>query len=59
MRCYLMKDGHIAAVEMLRPGSDADLITQCATIWNERKDKYDGFEVWDQARFIHAAEHPN
>lgn len=48
-----MRDGHIAAVELLTDVSDAAAIAQAQTLFAERKDKYAGFEVWDRARFVH------
>jgi hypothetical protein len=57
MRCYLMRKGHIAAVEFLTSGSDESLIEQSKTIFRERTDRpFDGFEVWDGARRVYV--HP-
>ena len=57
MRCYLMRKGHIAAVEFLTAGPDEALIEQGKTILRARSDKpFDGFEVWDGARRVYV--HP-
>lgn len=53
MRCYFMRDGHIAAVELLSDVSDAAAIAQAVVLFKDRQDKYAGFEVWDRARFVH------
>ena len=53
MRCYFMQDGHIGAVELLTDTSDAAAIAQAQALFEERKDKFAGFEVWDRARFVH------
>ena len=54
MRCYLMRKGHIAAVELLTPGPDYALIEQSQQLFREQTDRYfDGFEVWDGTRRVH------
>ena len=53
MRCYFMRDGHIAAVELLSDASDAAAIAQALVLFKERQDKFAGFEVWDRARFVY------
>lgn len=53
MRCYFMRDGHIGAVEMLTGTSDAAAIAQAQALFEQCKDKFAGFEVWDRARFVH------
>jgi len=54
MRCYLMRKGHIAAVEFLNPGPDESLVEQCHRIFLAQTDRYfDGFEVWDGKRRLH------
>ena len=51
MRCYLMRRGHIASVEFLELGSDAELIEQGKAKFSARKaEGFEGFEVWDGAR---------
>ena len=52
MRCYLMRGGHIAAVELLDAKSDEEAVEQCRAIFEERKSKFEAFEVWDYARKV-------
>jgi hypothetical protein len=52
MRCYLMRDAHIAAVELLDVKSDEEAVEKCRAIFEERKPKFEGFEVWDPTRKI-------
>jgi predicted protein tyrosine phosphatase len=59
MRCYFMRNGHIAAVEVLTVGiSDTDAVETGKALFREREaaNRYEGFEVWDRARRIHC--HP-
>ena len=55
MRCFFMKAGRIFAVEQLTTGSDAELIQEAQEAFNVRGPSVgaDGFEVWDQTRFIY------
>lgn len=55
MRCYFLKDGHIAAVEQLDPGSDADLIRKAGELFKIKGEPRGahGFEVWDHSRFVY------
>jgi hypothetical protein len=53
MRCYFLLRGHIAGVEMLPLGlSDQDAIASARTLSSNRKDPFDGFEVWDRDRVV-------
>ena len=52
MRCYFMRDGHIAAVELLDVKSDEEAVEKCRALFEERKSKFEGFEVWDRTRKI-------
>jgi hypothetical protein len=53
MLCYFLRDGHLAGVEMLPLGlSDEDAIARAHTLSSKRKGPFDGFEVWDRARFV-------
>ncbi|MDE2228509.1 MAG: hypothetical protein KGL11_05655 [Alphaproteobacteria bacterium] len=56
MRCYFMRGGHIGAVEVLTDSSDAAAIKQAEGLFRERSEKFDGFEIWDRARFVHRYE---
>jgi hypothetical protein len=56
MRCYFLRDGTVAGVEMLPLGlSDEDAITRAHTLCSKRKGPFDGFEVWDRARLVFRA----
>jgi hypothetical protein len=53
MHCYFLHDGHIAGVETLAPElSDEDAIARAHILFSKRKAPFDGFEVWDRARFV-------
>jgi hypothetical protein len=61
MRCYFMRDGHIAAVEILPDASsDGDAIKQACMLFVSRlRDSFDGFELWDQARKVYCYPEPD
>jgi hypothetical protein len=49
-----MRGGHIAAVEILTDtSSDEAAVKQSQAIYTKRKHAFDGFEVWDRARFLY------
>jgi hypothetical protein len=52
MRCYFLIDGHIAGVEMLTGLSDRDAVTKARLLFSGRRIPFDGYEVWDQTRFV-------
>jgi hypothetical protein len=53
MRCYFLRDGHIAGIEILPRGlSDEDAIARAHILSSKRIGPFDGFEVWDRARFV-------
>jgi hypothetical protein len=52
MRCYLLRGGHIAAVELLDANSDEEAVEQCRALFEERKSKFEALEVWDRTRKI-------
>ena len=53
MRCYFLRGGRIAGVEILPLGlSDEDAIARAHALSAKRKGPFDGFEVWDRARFV-------
>jgi hypothetical protein len=53
MQCYFLRDGHLAGVEILPPGlSDEDAIARAHALSSKRKGPFEGFEVWDRARFV-------
>lgn len=53
MRCYLFRNGHIAAVEVLNAASDEAHVAQAHELFAKRETKFDGFEVWDRARLVY------
>jgi hypothetical protein len=62
MRCYFLRDEHLAGVEMVPVGSsDEDAIARAHTLSSKRKGPFDSLEVWDRARFVHLhyAERPS
>jgi hypothetical protein len=52
MRCYFIGDGHIEAVEELPGLADDEAIAKARALFLERKNLYQGFEVWDRARVL-------
>ena len=52
MRCYFMRDGHIEAVEELPGLADDEAITKAHALFSERKQHFEGFELWDRARVL-------
>jgi hypothetical protein len=53
MRCYFLRAGRIAGVEILPLGlSDEETIARAHTLSSKRKGPFDGFEVWDRARLV-------
>ncbi len=53
MRCYFLRGGRIAGVEILPLGlSDEDAIARAHALSAKRKGPFDSFEVWDHARFV-------
>jgi hypothetical protein len=54
MRCFLMRSGHIAAVEELPGMTDQEAVEKCRAIFEARKSitGFNGFEVWDRARMV-------
>ncbi len=52
MRCYFIREGHIADVEMLTGLSDQDAIAKAHMLFSARGRQFDGFEVWDRARVV-------
>jgi hypothetical protein len=52
VRCYFMRGGHIADVEVLEGLSDQEAIEKSRELFAARKDKFDGFEVWERDRML-------
>jgi len=53
MRCYFLWHGHIGGVEVLEVTSDEEAIKQAEALFEKRKKEFEGFEVWDCARFLY------
>ena len=54
MRCYFMRGSRIENVAFLIQGPDDELIRQATEAFERNADRaYDGFEVWDQTRFVY------
>jgi hypothetical protein len=56
MRCYLMRNGHIASVRELPGLGDQEAVDFASRLFGKSTDGFDGFEVWDRARMI--IQHP-
>ena len=53
MRCFFLRNGHIAAVEMLPDLSDQEAIAKAHKLFFlERHGQFEGFEVWDCTRVV-------
>jgi hypothetical protein len=52
MRCYYMRGGHIVDVDKLTEPSDEEAIAKAHALFSERKDLFEGFELWDGARVL-------
>jgi hypothetical protein len=52
MRCYFMRGGRIEAVEELAGLSDDQAIAKAHALFSERKQKFEGFELWNRTRVI-------
>jgi hypothetical protein len=52
MRCFFTRHGHIVAVEELFGLSDKEAEEKSHQLFLERNGHFDGFELWDRARFI-------
>jgi hypothetical protein len=54
MRCYFLRDGRIAGVEVLPADlSDEAAIARARALARKRKGPLDSLEVWDHARFVY------
>lgn len=55
MRCYLMREGHVEAVEFLESADDQGRVEEARRAFElkSRKFRADGFEVWDGARCVY------
>jgi hypothetical protein len=53
MRCFFLRLGHIADVEVLSAATDAEAVEQAKALFELRGGRYDGFEVWELGRIIY------
>lgn len=59
MRCFLLRNGHIAMVKLLpEDASDDEAITECRLEFegSARSQGYDGYEVWQRERKVFQSE---
>jgi hypothetical protein len=59
MRCYFMRNGHIATFQEFSDLSDEEATNRSYQLCYEMKDNFDGFELWDGARMIIKRTRPN
>jgi hypothetical protein len=61
MRCYLMKGGHIAAVEILENCPDDYSAIRAASecFFKREREGFEGFELWDRQRLVHRYPDPD
>jgi hypothetical protein len=52
MRCYFMRNGHIEALVELFELSEEEATAKAHKLFSERKHLFEGFELWDHARFL-------
>jgi hypothetical protein len=54
MRCYFMRNGHIASVEILEGVSDdaAAIKLGSASFLKRLRDGFEGFEIWERERMV-------
>jgi hypothetical protein len=52
MRCFFLRNGHIAGVEMLSGLSDQEATAKAQKLFLDRRGQFEGFEVWDRTRVV-------
>jgi hypothetical protein len=53
MRCYFLRAGRLAGVEVMPAGlSDEEAIERANELLSKRKGPFDSFEVWEGSRFV-------
>jgi hypothetical protein len=57
MRCFFIRGGDVVAAEELTGLSDEEAIAKAHVLFSERKNLFEGFEVWDLARKLIAHPH--
>jgi len=53
MRCYFIRNGHVAGFSELADLSDQNAIEQSKLQFAAQPGAYDTFEVWQQARVVY------
>jgi len=53
MRCYFIRNGHVAGLRELPDLSDQEAIEHSKLLFKEQPGAYDTFEVWEQARVVY------
>ena len=53
MRCYFIRNGHFAAVEVLNARADEDAIEQAQSLFEQHAKSFDGFELWEGGRLVY------
>jgi hypothetical protein len=52
MQCIFVRNGRIADVEILDVNSDKEAIEKGKALFEERKSRFEGFEIWDRGRKV-------
>ena len=54
MRCYFMRNGHIASVEILEGVTDDDAAIKLgsASFLKRLREGFEGFEIWERERIV-------
>jgi hypothetical protein len=52
MRCYFMRNGHVEDVQELFGLSEEEATAKAHALFSEREHLFEGFELWDHARFL-------
>jgi len=60
IRCFFMREGHFAGVEILPDGPPAEAVRQAEGFFKQRAEaeRFDGFEVWDGDHLIYRTGKP-
>jgi hypothetical protein len=54
MRCFFIRDGRIVSVEELLGLTDIEAVQKARSLFAERSEPVDGYEVWDLARMVYS-----
>jgi hypothetical protein len=58
MRCFFIRQNKIEFVELLKPGSDDDLLRQAIELTQKNAIRFDRLEVWDGQRLVYRSGAP-